>query len=121
MNTSAANAASLDYVKFQAVLKSAASAASLHGGRASGRLDHIVFVQFLGALAPKSTKKILIISDFGICKQPSRGCATAMAAIGCSTDSAYRQTVAMALPCKSTSAECLPPFKHTEPEILMIF
>ena len=41
MNKSAASAASLDYVKFQAVIKSAASAASLRGGRASGRLDHI--------------------------------------------------------------------------------
>ena len=37
---SAASAASLDYVKLQAVIKSAASAASLRGGRASGRLDH---------------------------------------------------------------------------------
>ena len=39
-NKSAASAASPDYVKFQAVIKSAASAASLRGGRASGRLDH---------------------------------------------------------------------------------
>ena len=37
---SVASAASPDYVKFQAVIKSAASAASLRGGRASGRLDH---------------------------------------------------------------------------------
>ena len=35
-NKSAASAASLDYVKIQAVSKSAASAASLRGGRASG-------------------------------------------------------------------------------------
>ena len=42
MNKSAASAASLDYVEFQAVIKSAASAASLHGGRASGRLDHVL-------------------------------------------------------------------------------
>ena len=35
-NKSAASAASRDYVKFQAVIKSAASAASLRGGRASG-------------------------------------------------------------------------------------
>ena len=40
MNKSSASAASPDYVKFQAVIKSAASAASLWGGRASGRLDH---------------------------------------------------------------------------------
>ena len=42
-NKSAASAASLSYVKFQAVIKSAASAASLRGGRASGRLDHGLF------------------------------------------------------------------------------
>ena len=42
-NKSAASAASLDYVKFQAVIQSAASAASLRGGRASGRLDHDFF------------------------------------------------------------------------------
>ena len=36
----AASAASPDYIKFQAMIKSAASAASLRGGRASGRLDH---------------------------------------------------------------------------------
>ena len=40
MNKSAASAASPDYVKFQAVLKSAASAASLRRGPAGGRLDH---------------------------------------------------------------------------------
>ena len=39
-NKSAASPVSLDYTKFQAVIKSAASAASPHGGRASGRLDH---------------------------------------------------------------------------------
>ena len=43
VNKSAASAASLDYVKFQAVIKSAASAASLCGGRASGRLDCVFF------------------------------------------------------------------------------
>ena len=53
MNKSAASAASLDYVKFQAVIKSAASAASLPGGRASGRLYHGVVSQFLAALAAK--------------------------------------------------------------------
>ena len=40
---SAASAASPDYGKFQAEIKSAASAASLRGGRASGRLDHGLF------------------------------------------------------------------------------
>ena len=39
-NNGAASAASLDYVKFQAVIKAAASGASLRGGRASGQLDH---------------------------------------------------------------------------------
>ena len=54
VNKSAASAASPEYVKFQAVIKSAASAASLRGGRASGRLDHGLFVQFLAALAAKN-------------------------------------------------------------------
>ena len=61
-NESAASAASLDYVKFQAVIKSAASAASLRGGRASGRLDHGPFSQFLVALAAKKYQKIVKIS-----------------------------------------------------------
>ena len=52
-NKSAASAASLDYVKFRAVIKSAASAASLRGGRARGRLDHGFFLQFLAAPAAK--------------------------------------------------------------------
>ena len=43
----AASAASLGYIRFQAVIMLAASAASLRGGRASGQLDHgIVFVFF---------------------------------------------------------------------------
>ena len=46
-NKSAASAASPDYVNFQAVIKSAASAASPRGGRASGRLDHdFLFAMF---------------------------------------------------------------------------
>ena len=53
-NKSAASAASLDYVKFQGVIKSAASTASLHEGRVSGQLDHdVFFLYFLAALAPK--------------------------------------------------------------------
>ena len=48
VNKSAASAASLDYVKFQAVIKSAVSAASLRGGRASGRLDHGYFFAIVG-------------------------------------------------------------------------
>ena len=44
VNKSAASATSLDYVKFEAVIESAASAASLREGRASGRLDHGLFV-----------------------------------------------------------------------------
>ena len=58
-NKSAASAASPDSVKFQAVIKSAASAASLRGGRASGRLDHGLFLQFLGAPAPQKIVKQL--------------------------------------------------------------
>ena len=42
-NKSAASAASPDYEMFQAVIQSAASAAPLRGGRASGRLDHVFF------------------------------------------------------------------------------
>ena len=55
MNQSAASAASPDSVKFQAVIRSAASAASLCGGRASGRLDHGFFSHFLAALAAEIT------------------------------------------------------------------
>ena len=59
MNKSAACAASGDYVKFQAVIKSAASAASLRGGRASGRLDHGLFFAIFGrASGQKIFKKI---------------------------------------------------------------
>ena len=46
-NKSAASAASLNYVKFQAVIKSAARAAS-SGGRASGRLEHGFLFAILG-------------------------------------------------------------------------
>ena len=59
-NKSAASAASPDYVKFQAVIKSAASAASLRGGRASGRLDHGFFCAIFGRA---SGQKIVKISD----------------------------------------------------------
>ena len=45
VNKSAARAASLDYVKCLAVIKSAASAASMRGGGASGRLDHDSFLR----------------------------------------------------------------------------
>ena len=46
VNKSAASAASPDYINFQAVIKSAAGAACLRGGRASGRLDHVFFLLF---------------------------------------------------------------------------
>ena len=58
-NESAASAASPDYVKFQAVIKSAASAASLRRGRTSGRLDHGFFFTICGrASGPKIVKII---------------------------------------------------------------
>ena len=57
VNKSAASAASPDYVKFQAVIKSAASAASLHGGRASGRLDHSVFFAIFGRASGQQITK----------------------------------------------------------------
>ena len=64
VNKSAASAASPDYVRFQAVIKSAASAASLRGGRASGRLDHGFFCAIFGrASGPKKYQEILKISD----------------------------------------------------------
>ena len=57
---SVACTASLDYVKIQAVIKSAASAASLRGGRASGRLDHGFFRATFGRA---SGQRIVKISD----------------------------------------------------------
>ena len=60
-NKSAASAASPGYVKFQAVIKSAASAASLRGGRASGRLDHVFF--FVAFFGRASGQKMAKISD----------------------------------------------------------
>ena len=60
VNKSAASAASPDYVKFQAVIKSAASAASLHGGRASSGLDHGLFFRFLVALAAKIGQNLVL-------------------------------------------------------------
>ena len=62
---SAASAASPDYVNFQAVIKSAASAASSRGGRASGRLDHVFFFAIFGRA---SRQKIVKISDSGVRK-----------------------------------------------------
>ena len=59
---SAACAASPGYVRFQAVIKSAASAASLHGGRARGRLDHGFLLAIFGRA---SSQKIIKISDSG--------------------------------------------------------
>ena len=57
VNKSAASAASGDYVKSEAVIKSAASAASLRGGRASGRLDHgFSFAMFGRASGQKPVK-----------------------------------------------------------------
>ena len=62
VNESAASTASLDYVKFQAVIKSAASAALLRGGRASGRMDHGFLLSIFGCA---SSQKIVKISDSG--------------------------------------------------------
>ena len=66
MNKSAASAASLDYVKFEAVIKSAGSAASLRGGRASGRLDHGFFCAIFGRASGQKIQKILKISRLEI-------------------------------------------------------
>ena len=60
---SAASAASPDHVKFQAVIKSAASAASLRGGRASGRFDHGLLFAFFGRASGQNIDKI---SDSGL-------------------------------------------------------
>ena len=56
VNKLAASATSPDRVKFQAVIKSAARAASLRGGRASGRFDHVFFVIFGRASGPKNNQ-----------------------------------------------------------------
>ena len=67
VNKLAASAASPGYVKFQAVIKSAASAASLRGGRASGRLDHGYVLHFLAALAAKEIiEKCMKIAFWGL-------------------------------------------------------
>ena len=58
-NKSAASPASPHYVKFQAVVKSAASAASLRGGRAGSRLDHGFFLN----LWLRWGQKMIKISD----------------------------------------------------------
>ena len=58
------SAASLDYVNFQAVIKSAASAASLRGGHASGRLDPAVFLLIFGRASVQKIAKSIKISDF---------------------------------------------------------
>ena len=64
MDESAASAASLVYVKFQAVIKSAASAASLRGGRASGRLDRDFFSAIFGrASGPKKVQILDSVSS----------------------------------------------------------
>ena len=53
MNKSAASAASPNYVKFQAVIKSAASAAPPAEAVLAADWIMTFFVQFLGALAPE--------------------------------------------------------------------
>ena len=64
MNQSAASAASPDSVKFQAVIKSAASAASIRG-EAALAADWVTafFAQCFGAQAPKKYQKIVEILD----------------------------------------------------------
>ena len=63
VNKSAASAATPDYVKIQAVIKSAASAASLRGGCARGRLDHSFLFAFL---VRASSQKIVKVSENGL-------------------------------------------------------
>ena len=60
MNKSAASAVSPDCVKIEAVIKSAASTASLRGGRAGGRLDSGCLFASFGCA---SCQTIVIISD----------------------------------------------------------
>ena len=65
-NKSAASAASPDYVKFQAVIKSTASVASPRRGRASGLLDHGFFCAFFERTsAQKITKKYVFKAEGG--------------------------------------------------------
>ena len=61
-NKSAASAASPDYVKFQAVIKSAASAASLAEAALAADWITAPFLQFLAAPAAKKYQKIVKIS-----------------------------------------------------------
>ena len=64
-NKSAASAAFPDYVKSQTVIKSAASAASLRGGRASGRLDYNIFsLHFFAALAAKKYETLYLLTFY---------------------------------------------------------
>ena len=62
-NKSAASPASPDYVKIQAVIKSAASAASLAEAALAADWITAFFSQFLAALAAKKYQKIVKISD----------------------------------------------------------
>ena len=72
VNKSAAGAASLDYVKCHPVIKSGASAASLCGGHAGGRLDHGFFFAIFGCASGQKIVKILD-SELGTywCRQAS--------------------------------------------------
>ena len=66
-NKSAASIASGDYVKFRAVIKSAASAASPRGSRASGWLDHSLSCAFFGRTSgqkiPRKSLKYRTLKD----------------------------------------------------------
>ena len=66
MNQSAASAASPDYVKFQAVIKSAASAASLAEAALAADLITAFFSQILATLAAKKYKNS---QNLGLCLQ----------------------------------------------------
>ena len=57
-NKSAASAASPSYVKFRAVIKLTACAASLRGGRTSGRLDPGFFFAIVGRADGQQIVKI---------------------------------------------------------------
>ena len=61
MNKSTDSAASSNYVKLQALIESAASAASLRGGRASGRLDHGFFWSIFGRASAQKLIKISVL------------------------------------------------------------
>ena len=73
VNELAASAASPDYIKCQAAIKSAASAASLREGHASDRLDHGLLFAIFGNASEQNRSK-----DLGLCASLHKHCQFAL-------------------------------------------